>query len=135
MAKRSRRAFFWLRRREDIAREVNAEFALHIELTVEELIAEGMDAVSAREEAERRFGNLGYNTARGLSAFSWDASLHKVFNVNEQHRITFRFEAFNWLNHTLLGNPTTNLAAANFGFITTLAGDSRNIQFGLKYNF
>jgi hypothetical protein len=91
------------------------------------------DTVAVQQQ--RRFGTLGYNTARGLSAFTWDASLHKVFAITEQHRITFRFEAFNWLNHTVLANPSANLADANFGRITGVAADPRNIQFGLKYNF
>jgi len=86
-------------------------------------------------QRDRRFGTLGYNTLVGLSAFTWDASLHKVFKINEQHQITFRFEAFNWLNHTALGNPNANLASGNFGRITGLTVQPRNIQFGLKYNF
>lgn len=55
--KRRNRPFFWLRRREDIAREIDEELRLHIELTVEELIEEGMEPSSARREAEKRFGD------------------------------------------------------------------------------
>jgi hypothetical protein len=97
------------------------------------LTATAYDADTPR--LQRRFGTLGYNTVRGTSQFTWDASLHKIFQINEQHRITFRFEAFNWMNHTVFGNPSTSLADANFGRITAVAVDPRNIQFGLKYGF
>jgi hypothetical protein len=50
--------FFWLRRREDVAKEVDAELSLHIELKTEELSAEGLTEREAREEAERRFGDF-----------------------------------------------------------------------------
>lgn len=84
---------------------------------------------------QRRFGNLGYNTVVGPGAFTWDASVNKWFTVTEGHRINFRFEMFNWMNHTVLSNPVTNGSAANFGQITSVAVDPRNIQFGLKYLF
>lgn len=85
--------------------------------------------------AQRRYGNLGYNTVKGPGAFTWDASINKWFTVREGHRLNFRFEMFNWMNHTVLSNPNTNGSAANFGQITSVAVDPRNIQFGLKYLF
>ncbi len=84
---------------------------------------------------QRRYGNLGYNTIKGPGAFTWDASINKWFTIREGHRLNFRFEMFNWMNHTVLSNPTTNGSAANFGQITGVAVDPRNIQFGLKYLF
>ena len=36
---------------------------------------------------------------------------------------------FNW------GNPNTNFSSGNFGSITTIAGDPRITQFGVKYAF
>jgi hypothetical protein len=84
--------------------------------------------------AERRFGNLGYNTLRGPSAFWFDASLNKSFAINEQQRIQFRFEMFNALNHPVFGNPITSLADPNFGRINN-ASEGRNIQLALKYTF
>lgn len=83
---------------------------------------------------QKRFGNLGYNTLRGPAAFWSDISLHKVFNINEQHRIQFRVEMFNWMNHVVLGQPITNLADVNFGRVTS-GSDGRSMQFALKYSF
>lgn len=85
-------------------------------------------------QRERRFGSLGYNALRGPSGFSFDAALHKQFQVHEGHRVTFRFEMFNALNHKILGNPVAALTNPNFGLITGASG-GRNIQLALKYNF
>ncbi len=81
-----------------------------------------------------RFGTLGYNAMRGPSGLSFDSSLHKQFEVREGHRVTFRFEMFNALNHKILGNPVANMNNPNFGLITG-ASAGRNIQLALKYNF
>jgi putative ABC transport system permease protein len=53
----------WLRRRRfafglDLGREIDREIAAHLEHATEELIASGLDAEAAREEAGRRFGDL-----------------------------------------------------------------------------
>ncbi len=84
--------------------------------------------------AQRRFGNLGYNALRAPGAFSYDAALHKAFAIREKHRVTFRFELFNALNHRNLGGPTAAITNPNFGRILG-ASDGRNIQFALKYQF
>lgn len=84
--------------------------------------------------AERRFGNLGYNALRGPSGFSLDAALHKQFQIREGHRVTFRLEAFNALNHKILNSPVAAVTNPNFGLITGASG-GRNVQLALKYNF
>jgi hypothetical protein len=84
---------------------------------------------------QRRYGDLGYNTIVGPSALTWDASVNKWFNLKERHRVNFRFEMFNWMNHTVLGNPSVNGSDPNFGRVTGVAVDPRNIQFGIKYLF
>lgn len=85
-------------------------------------------------QEQRRFGSLGFNTARGPGAFTWDLGIHKTFSINEAHRIMFRFEMFNWLNHMNPSNPDRNMTSPTFGMITA-GGDSRNIQLALKYSF
>lgn len=89
---------------------------------------------SATPKSQRRFGNLGYNALVGPTAFTMDLALHKTFFLTERQRLTFRAEAFNWLNHTTFNNPITNLADPNFGRING-AGTPRNIQLALKYQF
>lgn len=89
---------------------------------------------NAGPQAQRRFGNLGYNALRGPSGFTFDGALHKQFNVREGHRITFRFEAFNAMNHKVLGGPVAAVSNPNFGLIQGASG-GRNIQLALKYNF
>ena len=85
--------------------------------------------------SEQRFGNLGYNANRGPGAFTWDVAIHKLFYINDQHRIQFRFEMFNWMNHTVFGNPQTNMGSGTFGQITRTLHNSRNIQLAVKYLF
>ncbi len=84
--------------------------------------------------AQGRFGNLGYNVFRSPSGFTFDAALHKHFAVREGHRLTFRFEMFNALNHKVLGRPVAVLSNPNFGQILSASG-GRNIQLALKYSF
>lgn len=73
--------------------------------------------------------------------------LFKDFVIKEGHRITFRAEAFNWLNHPNWGNPDTNpnnivvgtdgkvdLVRSTFGKITGKGGN-RELQFALRYQF
>jgi hypothetical protein len=82
--------------------------------------------------------------------------LFKDFTIKEGQRITFRFEAFNWLNHPNWGgeNGSTNLTALDlnpnnivldsagkvdpvrttFGKLLTKGGQ-RELQFALRYQF
>ncbi len=72
--------------------------------------------------------------------------LHKEFVIKERHRITFRAEAFNWLNHPDWSGPDTNpnnvviengkvnLERSTFGKISGKGGN-RELQFALRYQF
>ena len=84
-----------------------------------------------------RIRNLGFNTGRGPGGLIGTSAIHKMFHISEQHRMMFRFEMFNWLNHFIPGNPVTTLTDPNFGKITGAAANTtaRNIQFALKYTF
>jgi hypothetical protein len=64
----------------------------------------------------------------------FDAALHKTFAITERHRLTFRFETFNTLNHTVLNNPVSVVTNPNFGLIQGSSA-GRNIQLALKYQF
>jgi hypothetical protein len=73
--------------------------------------------------------------------------LFKDFTIKEGHRITFRVEAFNWLNHPNWNGPNTdptdvvldsdgkvNLQRSTFGKISGKGGN-RELQFALRYQF
>jgi hypothetical protein len=80
-------------------------------------------------------GNVGRNTLTSPGIIQWDFSMLKDFLFTEQHRLQFRFEAFNVPNHPNWGNPDANITSANFGRITGTRGNMRNLQFALKYIF
>ncbi len=88
------------------------------------------------------FGNVSRNRLQGPSTFGWDFSLHKNFALFENHRLEFRFEAFNFPNHPSWGSPGTNWGTPDptgpnpgFARIGGTAGSMRQLQFGLKYVF
>jgi hypothetical protein len=86
------------------------------------------------------FGTFARNALIGPSQFLWDFSAIKNFPIHEEHRLQFRFEAFNAANHPVLGNPiawgsSTQTPQANFGKIQSTASRMRELQFALKYIF
>lgn len=83
------------------------------------------------------FGNVTRNTLIGPRFFTLDFSAHKEFTMPylEQHRLQFRFEAFNVLNHPVWGAPNGNIQSAGFGTVSGTAVAMRQLQFALKYLF
>ena len=51
------------------------------------------------------------------------------------HNLELRVEVFNLLNNFNWGDPTVNFNSGQFGRITTMTGDPRIMQFGIKYGF
>jgi hypothetical protein len=83
-------------------------------------------------------GQFGTQPARGIEGpafWNVNTALARVVPVGDGRTLELRFEAFNLLNHVNWGNPATNLDAGTFGRITTQAGDSRVLQFAVKYGF
>jgi outer membrane receptor protein involved in Fe transport len=84
--------------------------------------------------SQLRYGNLPFNALRGPSRFTLDLALHKMFSLRRKQTMTFRVEAFNALNHPIFNLPDSRLSSPTFGQITS-AGDGRNVQLALKYEF
>jgi hypothetical protein len=80
------------------------------------------------------YGDTGRNAYRGPGYTDFDMGLMKHFQLKERLNTTFRFEAFNVLNHTNLGQPNNTVTNGNFGKITS-ASDPRILQFALRLNW
>jgi hypothetical protein len=85
----------------------------------------------------RTWGSVGRGTLRGPNLKTLDLSVIKNTSVSERVGVQFRAEFFNALNRTNLGAPNSivfsgTTISPSAGLITTLATDSRRIQFGLK---
>jgi hypothetical protein len=87
-------------------------------------------------------GNMGRNSIEGPGNWQIDAAISRLFSIRET-RLEFRVEAFNLTNRLIRMNPNidpntdqrnTDLSQNVFGQITT-AGDSRIMQFAVKYVF
>jgi len=84
------------------------------------------------------------NNLRGPRFSNVDLALAKHFPITEKYGMEFRAEAYNVFNHTnfgLPGVPNVSLGTADisnpseFGVITTLASDPREMQFSLRLDF
>jgi len=80
-------------------------------------------------------GNLGRNTLFGPRSVDFDTSVTKVTQIRENMNVEFRAEIFNLLNHPNFGLPVSVFTNPNFGNILNTAGNSRQIQFALKFSF
>lgn len=79
-------------------------------------------------------GNAGRAPIRGPGIQNWDLGIYKNFRITEGSQLQFRAEMFNAFNNVNFGNPDTTFLSPNFGRIFS-AATSRQIQFGLKFNF
>ncbi len=86
------------------------------------------------QPAAGALGTLGRNTERGPTVNNLDFALFKNFGLSHGVRLQFRFESFNFFNHTQFDGVSTNLAAGNFGVVTS-ARPARINQFGMKLIF
>ncbi len=74
------------------------------------------------------------NAVRGPGFNRTDLSIFKNFNFSKGKQVQIRIEGFNIFNQERFGQPVANIAAANFGQLTS-ADDGRIIQFGVKFSF
>ncbi|MFB3902499.1 MAG: carboxypeptidase regulatory-like domain-containing protein [Acidobacteriota bacterium] len=81
------------------------------------------------------WGNSGINILRAPGFAQVDFSLSKAFTVTEGKRISVRMEASNLFNRVNLGRPSSTIGSSGFGTIRSLAGDPRNIQMALRFDF
>lgn len=100
---------------------------------------DGSGAKIFTQPAAGTFANQTRNLYYGAGFQNWNLGLFKSFKLNERNSVTFRAEAFNWLNHPNWagangGAPNTNPTSSAFGTITS-KDSRRQLQLSLKYNF
>jgi hypothetical protein len=71
--------------------------------------------------ANNTYGNMPRNWLFGPHYINQNMSLAKSFAITERWKFQIRAEAFNFFNHTNLGDPNNNITSANVGQITGLA--------------
>jgi hypothetical protein len=81
------------------------------------------------------FGNTGRNILSGPAQRNVDFALSKRFAIREPFNAEFRSEFFNVFNMVSFANPASNIAASNFGVISSTVGNPRVIQFAFKLLF
>jgi len=94
------------------------------------------DANAFRRNAAGTYGNAGRSIVRAPGSWNWDISFQKTFRLRaERHRLEFRADFFNLLNHANLSAPATTFnTTQSFGRITSTGG-ARVTQFALRYEF
>jgi len=93
------------------------------------------DASAFSQAAIGTNGDLQQNAGVGPNFWAINLAVSKLVNVTETQRLELRLETFNLLNQFNWGNPDPNFNAGTFGRITTMAGEPRIFQFGVKYDF
>lgn len=81
------------------------------------------------------FGNAGRNILRGPGWVTFDLSIQRRISVTSRANATIRADIFNVFNRANFGLPATNIAGANAGVISSLAGDPRVMQFSMRLGF
>ena len=83
-------------------------------------------------------GMMGDHPARSIMGpgfWKVDTALARVLRLANERTLELRVEAFNLFNTFNWGDPTTSINSPTFGQITTQNGDSRIMQFAIKYAF
>jgi hypothetical protein len=80
------------------------------------------------------FGNTHRNQFRGPGQTTINASIFREFHAYRKSQFQIRVEAFNLLNHPLVGSPNTTVGGGTFGYITSF-GAARTLQFSGRFIF
>jgi hypothetical protein len=80
-------------------------------------------------------GKVGRNTFRAGNVLDLNASLLKSISFGERKSLSFRMDAFNFINRANYGIPVRLLEAPGFGQATNTVTTARRIQFALKLSF
>jgi hypothetical protein len=80
------------------------------------------------------FGNCGPYSLLGPGYFNADLGVHRIFNVTERVRLTFRWEMFNAFNHVNFSNPNASIGASTAGQISATQ-PARSMQLALRATF
>jgi hypothetical protein len=78
-------------------------------------------------------GKRRYEELRGFGWANEDIGLMKYWNVGEKFSIQLRAELLNVFNRHHFADPNTGLGnQSNFGYVTGMTGEPRNVQAGLR---
>jgi hypothetical protein len=103
-----------------------------------------LNAAAFQQPALGSLGNMGTYDIFGPGLFEVDASLSRVFKIQERKSLEIRGEAYNLPNFFLRGNPGTLLSTPTFGQITSVynpgyatsgGGGPRVVQLAAKFVF
>jgi hypothetical protein len=81
------------------------------------------------------FGTSVRNSIKGPGFHKVDLALSRLVSLAAARSIKLRLEVFNLFNTFNWGLPNNNFGTGTFGRITTMTGDPRIMQFGIKYGF
>jgi hypothetical protein len=100
-------------------------------------LAEWFNTAAFAAPAFYSFGDAGRTDGYGPGLVNMDISILKDFFITERHRLEFRTEILNFLNHANFANPVVAQGNAAFGQVISLepGNQSRIVQFGLHYRF
>jgi hypothetical protein len=87
------------------------------------------------QPANGAFGTHERNSLTGPGFWKIDLAVSRLVPVASTHNLELRVEVFNLLNNFNWGDPNVNFSSGQFGRITTMTGDPRIMQFGIKYGF
>jgi hypothetical protein len=80
-------------------------------------------------------GDLEQNAGVGPNFWNVNLAVSKLISMATTQQMELRLEVFNLLNTFNWGEPNANFNSGQFGRITSMAGEPRIFQFGIKYGF
>lgn len=100
-----------------------------------ETVEEWFNTAAFTQVPSGTFGNAGRNILRGPGWVTFDMSVQRRIDITGRVNATLRWDVFNLFDRANFGLPERNIASANAGVISTLAGDPRVMQFSVRVAF
>ena len=86
--------------------------------------------------ASGTLGNAGRNILEDQTYWDLDSSIFRIFPITERVNLKADLEAFNALNHPVLGTPgSATTTSSTLGVITSTASTARILQGSVRFQF